>query len=114
MPVMVAAATAHPADLQVLGVCKVETFGYDVCSKQAVRPIAPADYPAHVAHFRQDMQLTYPLAVADTGDNSKAYAIAGVPTLVIVDRQGIVRYMSCGAGEPGLFQLALDGVLAAK
>jgi thiol-disulfide isomerase/thioredoxin len=114
MPEMVAAATAHPGDLQVLGVCKVETFGYDVCSKQAVRPIAPADYPAHVAHFRQDMQLNYPLAVADTGDNSAAYAIAGVPTLVLIDRQGIVRYMSCGDGEPGLFQLALDGMLAAK
>ena len=60
------------------------------------------------------MQLNYPLAVCATGDNSKSYAIAGVPTLVVIDRQGVVRYMSCGAGEPGLFRIAVAGVLAAK
>lgn len=114
MPEMVATQTAHGADLQVLGVCKIENYGYDVSLRQAVRPIAPADYPAHVADFRQDMQLNYPLAVCATGDNSKNFAIAGVPTLVVIDRQGVVRYMSCGAGEPGLFRIAVAGVLAAK
>jgi len=112
MPEMVATQRAHADELQVLGVCKVENYGYDVSARQAVRPIAPADYPAHVADFRQDMQLNYPLAVCATNDNSQSYAIAGVPTLVVIDRQGIVRYMSCGAGEPGLFRIAVAGVLA--
>ena len=114
MPEMVATQKAHAGELQVIGVCKVENYGYDVSERRAVRPIEPKDYPAHVADFHADMQLVYPLAIADTGDNSKSYAIAGVPTLVIIDRQGIVRYMSCGAGEPGLFRLAVTGVLAAK
>lgn len=111
MPEMVRAQQDFPDCVQVLGVCKVENFGYDVSEKQAVRPIAAGDYPAHVADFRKDMQLTYPLLICDTDQNSKAFALGGVPTLVIVDRQGIVRYMSCGAGEPGLFRLALQGVL---
>lgn len=114
MPEMVAAQREHAAELQLLGVCKVENYGYDVSERRAVRPIAPADYPAHIADFRQDMALNYPVAVCATTDNNKAYAIAGVPTLVVLDRAGIVRYMSCGAGEPGLFRLALSGVLAAK
>ena len=33
---------------------------------------------------------------------------------VVIDRAGVVRYMSCGAGEPGLFRLAVEGVLRAK
>jgi thiol-disulfide isomerase/thioredoxin len=114
MPEMVAAQRDHAGDVLVLGVCKVETWGYDVSAKQVVRPLAAADYPAHVADFRADMQLTYPLLVCDTDANSTAYGIAGVPTLVVVDREGIVRYMSCGAGEPGLFRLALQGVVAAR
>ena len=99
---------------QVLGVCKVEDYGYDVSERKAVRPIAAKDYPAHVEDFRKDMALDYPLVVCDTAANSQAYRIAGVPTLVIVDREGIVRYMSCGAGEPGLFRLALEGVVGTK
>ena len=114
MPHLVALQAAHQADLQVLGVCKVENYGYDVSEKKAVRPIEPKDYPAHVQDFYTDMHLNYPLAIADTGENSSAYQIAGVPTLVIVDRHGIVRYMSCGAGEPGLLEIAVAGVLAAK
>ncbi|MFO1076964.1 MAG: TlpA disulfide reductase family protein [Planctomycetota bacterium] len=114
MPEMVKAQREHGDDVQVIGVCKVEDYGYDVSERKAVRPIAPPDYPAHVADFRADMQLNYPLAICANGDNSTSYAIAGVPTLVVIDRAGIVRYMSCGAGEPGLFALALGGVLAAK
>ena len=111
MPEMVAAQKQYADKVQVLGVCKVENYGYDVSEKKAVRPIAPTDYPAHVADFRADMALTYPLLISDTDANSKSYGIAGVPTLVIVDREGVVRYMSCGAGEPGLFRLALAGVV---
>ncbi|MFO1054312.1 MAG: TlpA disulfide reductase family protein [Planctomycetota bacterium] len=111
MPEMVAAQAAHPDELQVLGVCRVENYGYDVSERRAVRPIEPKDYPAHVADFRADMGLTYPLLIADGGENNQNWAIAGVPTLVVIDREGIVRYMSCGAGEPGLFRLALEGVL---
>jgi thiol-disulfide isomerase/thioredoxin len=110
MPEMVRAQTDYAGAVQVLGVCKVENYGYDVSAKKAVRPIAPAHYPAHVADFRADMALNYPLLVCDTPANSEAYRIAGVPTLVVIDRAGIVRYMSCGAGEPGVFQIALTGV----
>lgn len=114
MPHLVALQKAHGKDIQVLGLCKVENYGYDVSEKKAVRPIAPGQYAAHVADFRADMGLVYPLAIADTAANNTAYAVAGIPTLVIVDRHGIVRYMSCGAGEPGLLELAVAGVLAAR
>ena len=114
MPHLVALQKKHAEDIQVLGLCKVENYGYDVSEKKAVRPLTPEQYPAHVEDFRNDMQLNYPLAIADTGANGEAYKIMGIPTLVIVDRHGIVRYMSCGAGEPGLLEIAVAGVLAAK
>jgi thiol-disulfide isomerase/thioredoxin len=114
MPAMVAAQARYQGKLQMIGVCRVENYGYDVSERKAVRPIAAKDYPAHVADFRKDMALTYPLVVCDTRANSTAYRIAGVPTLSIIDSQGIVRYMSCGAGEPGLFELAVAGVVGHK
>ena len=86
MPHMVAAQKTYPKDVQVLGVCKVENYGYDAPKKKAVRPIAKEDYPAHVADFRADMALNYPLAIADTGANSEAYHVTGIPTLVVIDR----------------------------
>ena len=114
MPKLIALQKEQGAAVQVLGLCKIEDYGYDVSEKKAVRPIAAVDYPAHVADFRQDMAINYPLAIADTAANNTAYAVAGIPTLVVIDRAGIVRYMSCGAGEPGLFELAMAGVLGAQ
>lgn len=112
MPKLVALQAKHAEDLAVIGPCKIEDYGYDVSERAAVRPIAAADYPAHVVDFHTDMQLNYPLAIAATGANSTAYGVTGIPTLVVIDRQGVVRYMSCGAGEPGLIELAVAGVLA--
>jgi thiol-disulfide isomerase/thioredoxin len=113
MPTLVALQRAHK-DLQVLGLCHIEDYGYDVSEKKAVRPIAPADYPAHVADFRKDMAIEYPLVVADTKANYEAFRVSGIPTIVLIDREGIVRYMSCGAGEPGLLELAVAGVLGRR
>jgi thiol-disulfide isomerase/thioredoxin len=112
MPELVAAQTTHGDRLAVLGVCRIETYGYDVSERKAVRPLGPNDYPAHVADFRADMALNYPLLMATDATNNEAYRVSGIPTLVVIDREGIIRYMSCGAGEPGLFRLALEGVLA--
>jgi thiol-disulfide isomerase/thioredoxin len=111
MPALVALQRAHPEELRVVGLCRVEDYGYDVSEKRAVRPIAAADYPAHVADFHEDMELVYPLGIEDAGANSRTYARLGIPTLVLIDRAGIVRYMSVGAGEPGTLEVAVEGVL---
>jgi thiol-disulfide isomerase/thioredoxin len=114
MPKLVALQAESPEELLVLGLCTVQNYGYDVSERKAVRPIAKEDYRAHVADFRADMGINYPLAIARRTVNSDAYRVSGIPTLVVIDRQGIVRYMSCGAGEPGLLELAVRGVLHAK
>jgi hypothetical protein len=110
MPALVALAGKH-ADLRILGLCKSEGYGYDVAEKKAVRPLTPETYPAHVEKFRSDMKLNYPLAIDDKGANNKTYKILGVPTLVVVDREGIVRWATIGAGEHGLIELVIDGLM---
>ncbi|MBK8978699.1 MAG: redoxin family protein [Planctomycetes bacterium] len=114
MPALCALQRRYPDELQVLGLCRVEDYGYDVSERRAVRPIAPADYVAHVADFRADMELVYPLGIAASPVNSETYRVGGIPTIVVIDRAGMVRYMSCGAGEPGLLELAVEGVLRAR
>lgn len=111
MPHLVALQNAHQKNLAVIGLCKVEDHGYDVSERRAVRGIAEDEYVDHVADFDLDMDLNYILGIAHTAENNEAYAVAGIPTLVVIDRAGIVRYMSCGAGEPGLLRVAVEGVL---
>ena len=98
-------------DLRVVGLCKSENYGYDVAEKKAVQPLTTETYPAHVEKFRSDMKISYPLAINDTGANNKAFKIIGVPTLVVIDREGIVRWASVGAGEHGLMEIVVDGMM---
>lgn len=111
MPALVDLQARHRDDLRVVGLCRLEDYGYDVSAKQAVRPIAAGDYPAHVADFRADMGLNYPLGIENGGAASATYGRLGIPTLVAIDRAGVIRYMTIGAGEPGTLELAVEGLL---
>ncbi|MBK9387554.1 MAG: TlpA family protein disulfide reductase [Planctomycetes bacterium] len=87
--------------VQLLGLCwKDGRPGYD-WAKQA--PVAKEEiegdkYPAHVAKFSADMGLAYVCGIAETRANSEAYKVQGIPTLVIVDAQGNVAWITIGSG----------------
>ncbi len=50
--------------------------------------------------FRQHHQLPYALAVtAKDSDTSKNYAVTGIPQVVVIDQEGIVRLIEVGAGD---------------
>ncbi len=90
-----------PHGVQFLGLCwKDGRPGYD-WAKQA--PVAKEEiegdkYPAHVAKFSADMGLAYVCGIAETRANNEAYKVQGIPTLVIVDAQGKVAWLTIGGG----------------
>jgi peroxiredoxin len=66
------------------------------------------DDPAEIASFAQEHQITYPLARDDGGKTARMYWETALPTLVVVDRAGIVRIVEVGIPD---FK-ALDAKLA--
>ena len=51
--------------------------------------------------FKVKNQLNYPIAVGKMDDvtNDERYAIASLPTVVLIDRRGNVRHIKRGVGE---------------
>jgi peroxiredoxin len=72
--------------------------------------------PAEVRAFLHRFGITYPVAL-DPGEKvGKRYRLEGHPTAVLIDRQGIVRFVHAGflKGDERLLEAALQAVLAGK
>ena len=48
--------------------------------------------------FKKLYRLPYGIAVAGNDDTHRAYGIASIPTTVIIDRRGMIRYVGTGTG----------------
>jgi thiol-disulfide isomerase/thioredoxin len=73
----------------VLGVTKY--YGY-----AEGHPMNPVQESAFLETFKKDKALPYPFAVADDDVNAIKYAVSAIPTTVIIDRKGIVRFIGTG------------------
>ncbi len=51
-----------------------------------------------LTNLKAQNRLPYPFAVAKTNDNHKNYVASSIPTAVLIDRQGKVRYIKTGSG----------------
>jgi thiol-disulfide isomerase/thioredoxin len=59
----------------------------------------PADHPNEIAflkRFKEKHDLGYDFAVADGAETQILYAATALPTAVLIDRKGIVRYIESG------------------
>jgi peroxiredoxin len=65
-----------------------------------------------VAGAAESFHLTYPLASDGAESVSRSYRVYALPTLVVIDRQGIVREVS--VADPNLADAAIEAALRAK
>ena len=49
--------------------------------------------------FRTSHRLPYGFIVSDTSTNELNYGVFSIPTSFLIDRKGVVRYISFGASE---------------
>ncbi len=49
--------------------------------------------------FKQKHKLPYTFAIAEPGEDSMKYGINALPTTILLDRNGVVRYIGIGAGD---------------
>lgn len=67
--------------------------------------------PAVVPRFRERFGIQYPL-VYDVGSTwSTRYGVEGLPTLVLIDRQGNIRYRHAGVESEGELQSLVESLL---
>lgn len=54
---------------------------------------------AYLRDFKKKFHLSYGFAVAESGDNDLNYGVSSIPTAFLIDRRGVIRFISVGAGD---------------
>lgn len=71
---------------------------------------------AAIQTFKQKYNLPYDLAIADNQKNQSVYGATSIPTAVVIDRRGIVRYIESGtnANREQEIENIIEKILAEK
>jgi thiol-disulfide isomerase/thioredoxin len=70
------------------------------------RDMLPPEELSFLERFKKEHSLPYGFAIAEGNENHSNYAITGIPTAVLIDRQGKVRMLYTGAGGGNEAQIA--------
>jgi len=60
--------------------------------------MTPLQELSFLGEFKEKYKLPYPIAVAESSEDVMKYGISAYPTTVLLDRNGVVRYIGIGAG----------------
>jgi len=64
----------------------------------AGKKMTPLQELSFLGEFKEKHKLLYPIAVAERSEDLMKYGISAYPTTVLLDRNGVVRYIGIGAG----------------
>jgi len=111
--------TKKDAGLLVLGVTHFYPSGFmpkegtkdPMRDGEPVKGITEDAFLDHVKQFKKNVGLVYPFAIA-TDAEFTAYGIRGIPTLVVVGRDGNVAFVKVGSGDETLLKAAIERQLA--
>ena len=54
---------------------------------------------AYLRDFKKKFGLSYGFAISDDGHNDMNYAVSSIPTTFLIDRNGVVRFISIGSSD---------------
>jgi thiol-disulfide isomerase/thioredoxin len=63
------------------------------------KPATPAEELDYLKYFRKRQALPYGFVVTDGDTNEFNYGVFSIPTSFLIDRKGVLRYISFGANE---------------
>ncbi len=78
--------------LVILGVTKYYGHGDQ-------KPLTPGEELVYLRDFRKRNRLPYGFVVSDSNTNEFNYGVFSIPTSFLIDRKGVVRYISTSASE---------------
>jgi thiol-disulfide isomerase/thioredoxin len=79
--------------LVILGVTKYYGHGGDQ------QELTPAEELVYLRNFRTRNRLPYGFVVSESDKNALNYGVFSIPTSFLIDRKGVMRYISLGASE---------------
>jgi thiol-disulfide isomerase/thioredoxin len=80
---------------QGLVILGLTTFYGNAEGKQLTRP----QELAYLRDFKRRNSLRYGFAVSDEEDNDRNYMVGSIPTTFLIDRRGVVRFISIGSSD---------------
>ncbi len=103
--------------LRVVGVTRFYSNGFlpegeITGSGRSVQGMDNGSFLEHLKTFREHTGISYPFAVGSPKD-FKNYQVRGIPTLVILDAKGVVRFVTVGSGSEGLLRHAAEFLMKA-
>ena len=54
---------------------------------------------AYLRDFKKKFNVSYGFAVSNEANNDRQYAVSGIPTTFLIDRRGVVRFISIGSSD---------------
>ena len=84
--------------LVILGVTKYYGHGDQ-------QPLTKDEEKVYLREFRKRNRLPYGFVVSDSNTNEFNYGVNSIPTSFLIDRKGMVRYISIGAAEEEIANL---------
>ena len=69
------------------------------------------EYIEHLNEFREVCEIDYPLVLA-TSDDMSNYHVRGIPTVFVIDQEGIIQFVAIGGAKEALITAAVDRLLA--
>jgi thiol-disulfide isomerase/thioredoxin len=61
--------------------------------------LTPPQELEYLRDFKKRLHLPYGFAIADSGDNDLSYGVSSLPTTFLIDRRGVVRFISIGSSD---------------
>lgn len=73
--------------------------------------VSPEEERKLIEDFVKRYKITYPIAIADTKAYFETFAITGIPTMVLIDREGNVKKIEVGGGDDKHIEKAIKSLL---
>ncbi|MCP5048010.1 MAG: TlpA family protein disulfide reductase [bacterium] len=73
--------------------------------------VKPEEEHTLVEGFLKRHKITYPVAIEETSDIFKAYNVAGIPQMVLIDKQGNVSDIRIGSGDEEALEKKIEALL---
>jgi thiol-disulfide isomerase/thioredoxin len=73
--------------------------------------VPPEEERKLIEEFVKRHQITYPIAIADGRTLFDTYAITGIPTMVLIDKEGNVKKIDVGGGDDKYIENAIKSIL---
>jgi thiol-disulfide isomerase/thioredoxin len=73
--------------------------------------VKPEEEKTLINEFLKRNNIPYPIAIAESKEIFNTYAVSGIPTMVLIDKEGIIRDIRVGSGDEEALEAKIKDML---